>query len=436
MRKKLIALLSAMTILVSMLTPVSVTYAAETQLRVGTGQEFTTIRDAVARAKEINPQSESDRVTINVDPGEYEEQVMIEDMKYITLQQTPGTKGRVNLFWHYCTGYTAGDCGLDGRYDPKVNWSKEETWTGYKPGDEAFTKYELGQQLTKGATLSYYDTDGVAHKDVKIQTAHLGDFVDQAALFINKGSSDIVVKDFNIVNSIPVMVTAGEKAVGVAPQAERQTGVATDFDLPRREALSICDENTIPKAPADVLKSNGEVDKNLYKKACDSGRQFTAEESAFLALSSAFNERGHAVSINGDRITIENVRARGNQDSVYISSGRLYFKDCDLIGGTDFIYGDATAVFDHCKLGAEGMTDKSYGATITATNTDANNPYGYLFYNCEVYNVLDNITTASVWGRPWRQDVQVTFYNTKLDDNHSVGKSNVLIDAAGWKDMR
>lgn len=58
---------------------------------------FNTIRDAVAKAKELNPQSEADRVTINVNPGDYEEQVKIVGMKYLTLRQTPDTDGQVDL---------------------------------------------------------------------------------------------------------------------------------------------------------------------------------------------------------------------------------------------------------------------------------------------------------------------------------------------------
>ena len=41
--------------------------------------------------------------------------------------------------------------------------------------------YRLGQVLTGVDTISYYDADGVAHRDVQVQKDHLGDFNDQAA---------------------------------------------------------------------------------------------------------------------------------------------------------------------------------------------------------------------------------------------------------------
>ena len=434
-KQRLTAIVSVAAMFASMLTPFASAYAdGTTELYVGADKEFQTISEAVAAAKEINPQSEEDRVTIYVEPGNYEEQVRIDNLKYITIAQDESTTGTVNLYWHYCTGYCAGDCDLDGYYNPKVNWSDDRTWNGYKDGDEKFTKYELGQQLTKGETMSYYDTDGVAHKDVKINTNHLGDFRDQAALYINNGSSDIVIRDLNIINTIPVMVTEGEKNVGVAPQEDRDSDHATQWVLPKRDNLAVCDENTVPDGTQRVKDALAISDDVKKVKALEALTDLTPGESAYLVRSNKYNERGHAIASSGDKITFENVRARGNQDSIYIDTGRLYFKDCNLIGGTDYIYGDATAVFDNCLLGAEGMTNASYGTTITAANHNVKNPYGYLFYNCTLYNMLDNFTN-SCFGRPWRQDAQITFYKTKLDDTAEIGAGAAGITDDGWNDM-
>lgn len=220
----------------------TVNKATLTQESSGANFEFSTIRDAVAKATELNSQSEAERVVINVDPGFYEEQVLFDNVKYITLQQTPGTNGKVNLSWYYCTGYCAGTADLNGNYDPKINWSKEETWNGYKDTDEKFTKYEVGQVLNGVSTISYYDLDGVAHKDVSVRVSHLGNFSDMAPLVVRKSASDITVKDFNIINSIPVMVTKGEKEAGVKPQADRKLIPGkTDNELkdmlPERDSL-------------------------------------------------------------------------------------------------------------------------------------------------------------------------------------------------------
>lgn len=432
--KKITSLVSSIAVLSTMLIPMPLAHAEASTLEVGIGKEYTTINAALAKAKEINPQSEADRVTINVAPGNYEEQVRIDNLKYITLQQTPETEGKVNLSWYYCTGYCASNTNLSGLYDPDIDWSLDETWNGYNEGDEKFTKYEIGQVLNKDniktSTISYYDKKGVKHKDAPVASnlTHLGSLAwgydKMAALIITRSSSDITVRDLNVVNTVPVMKIQAEIDGHLTPEK--------DSTLLDHSALSICSEDTpMVKPTADIFDSNGHVDKEKYKAVAASGHVFTAGESAWLLRSSVFNERGHALASLGDRVIFENVRARGNQDSIWVSDGRAYFKNCTLIGGTDYIYGSANAVFDSCKLGFAGFTDYPYGNPLATPNTGASSKYGYLFWNCTIFNNCDN-GGVSNFGGPWGADGQSTFYNTTIDDNGTIGNSKVQIDPKGW----
>lgn len=432
--KKITSLVSAIAVLSTMLIPMPLAHAEASTLEVGNGKEYTTINAALAKAKEINPQSEDARVTINIDPGNYEEQVRIDNLKYITLQQTPETEGKVNLSWYYCTGYCASNTNLSGLYDPDIDWSLDETWNGYNEGDEKFTKYEIGQVLNKGdvktSTISYYDKKGVKHKDAPVASnlTHLGSLAwgydKMAALIITRSSSDITVRDLNIVNTVPVMKIQAEIDGHLTPEK--------DSTLLDHNALSICSEDTpMVKPTADIFDKDDHVDKAKYKAIAASGHVFTPGESAWLLRSSVFNERGHALASLGDRVIFENVRARGNQDSIWVSDGRAYFKNCTLIGGTDYIYGSANAVFDSCKLGFAGFTDYPYGNPLATPNTGASSKYGYLFFNCTIFNNCDN-GGVSNFGGPWGADGQSTFYNTTIDDNGTIGNSNVQIDPKGW----
>ena len=65
-RSKLTAIVSAAAMFASMLTPFAAAYAdGTTDLYVGADKQYKTISEAVAAAAVINPQSESERVTIN-----------------------------------------------------------------------------------------------------------------------------------------------------------------------------------------------------------------------------------------------------------------------------------------------------------------------------------------------------------------------------------
>ncbi len=451
LKRRLLSLILAVAMIGTMFTGLTVFAApdGEAQAAAGpttltvdpsqaeTGNNFKTIRAAVAKAKELNPQSDAERVTINVQPGNYEEQVRIDGAKFITLQQTPGTEGKVNLSWYFCTGYCTSNTDLTGLYDPKIDWSKPETWNGYNANDEKFTPYKIGQKLDGITTISYYDTDGVAHKDTPVnsQLKNLGglgwSYDKMAALIVTQSSTDITIKDFNILNSIPTMVTQGQIDGHVTPEE----GSVLPLRSGDKFGLTICDDTTEPKKPsADIdiwdSKTKG-VNLDKVKAYIANGGTFDAGESAWLVKSSAYNERGHAIATLGDRITFENVTAKGNQDSVWASNGRAYFNKCTLIGGTDYIYGSASAVFNECKLGFAGFSDYAYGNPLTTPNTDASRKYGYLFWNCTVYNE-NKLGGTSNFGGPWGASGQATFVNATIDDKGEIGNSAVTIDPKGW----
>ena len=436
--KKFVTTLISFIVLFTSVMPSTVVFAEEPAIgkvyTVGNGDgKFLTINDALAQIK-TSPEKEEDRIYINIDPGDYEEQVILDNMKYITLRQTPGTTGIVNLHWYYCTGYAYSNCDLDGKYNPDIDWADDRTWNGYKDGDEKFTKYEIGQVLKGKVTdetgkvieenrniekISYYDKNGVAHKDQPVKKTYLGSgfpLDGVAPLCVKSNCTDIIIEDLHIVNSVVVMVTQKEKEAHITPEDNPDK----KWKKPTRDNLAICTEDTSEEIVSNINTTT----------------QYNAGQSAYIVRSYKYNERGHAISINGDRSILRNVYARGNQDSVYIGSGRIYFEDCDLIGGTDYIYGGAAAVFNNCKLGLEGMSDNpNYGSPITAAETHADNPYGYLFYNCEIYNNRPNNTSESSFGRPWHIDPQVTFFNTVIDDKGTTGKSPMKISAVGWDDM-
>lgn len=389
-------------------------------IRVGksTSSDYSTINDALNSITK-KPVSEEGRIYIDIEPGDYVEQVILKNLDYITLRKLPGTEGTVRLLWYYCVGYSYGNCDLNGNYDPTIDWSREETWKGYNQGDEQFTAYQIGQKLDGITSISYYDTNGVKHKNVAVKKSNLGDFDIMATMYVDKSCNDIELDGLYFVNTIPVMVLQEEKDAHVTPQVRGE-------DCPKRDILTVCDEDTPEIFVPKIQDPNKPNDPNA--KIFDLSKNYNAGESAYLVRSRIFNERGHAASINGQRTIIKNCKLRGNQDSLYVGGGYSYFENCDLIGGTDYIYGGAQSVFNKCTLGMSGYSDNANGGPITAANTPIAQDYGYLFYDCYFYNNRKNTGGGSTFGRPWREDAQVTFYNTTLDFES-------IISPDGWSGM-
>ena len=119
-----------------------------------------------------------------------------------------------------------------------------------------------------------------------------------------------------------------------------------------------------------------------------------------------------AVRVDGDKVVFENCRFLGFQDTLYPHgrNSRQYYKNCYIEGGTDFIFGWSTAVFDGCEI-----YSKDGGQYITAASTEKESEHGFVFINCRL---TGDAPAGTVYlGRPWRDYAQIVFINTEMG-NH------------------
>lgn len=146
------------------------------------------------------------------------------------------------------------------------------------------------------------------------------------------------------------------------------------------------------------------------------GNDFTAEN---LTIENTSGRVGQAVALHveADRVGIKNCRLLGNQDTLYAATenSRQYYKNCYIEGTTDFIFGEATAVFENCTI--KSLTN-SY---ITAAATSPAQPFGFVFINCTL--IADPSATKVLLGRPWRPYAKTVFINTTMGSH---------IAPAGW----
>ncbi|MER7897972.1 pectinesterase family protein [Streptomyces sp. NPDC096046] len=93
-----------------------------------------------------------------------------------------------------------------------------------------------------------------------------------------------------------------------------------------------------------------------------------------------------AIKVQGDRSAFHHCRFLGHQDTLYADSNaaslfaRQFFSHCHIEGDVDFVFGRASAVFEHCRFRTLNRTDASgapYGF-VFAPSTEADNPHGYL----------------------------------------------------------
>jgi pectinesterase len=162
-------------------------------------------------------------------------------------------------------------------------------------------------------------------------------------------------------------------------------------------------------------------------------------EADNITFENTAGNTGQAVAVadRADRSIFKHCRFLGHQDTLFADYGRQYYIDSYIEGGVDFIFGNATAVFDHTELHANGP-----GYLTAQSRTAADQTTGYVILNSKVTSSIDHdaapvSTNGSLpgaksiasakgttgLGRPWRPYSRVIYINTELSAD---------VAPAGW----
>ena len=145
---------------------------------------------------------------------------------------------------------------------------------------------------------------------------------------------------------------------------------------------------------------------------------FTAENVTFANDAGPVGQ-ALAIRVDGDRACFRHCRFVGWQDTILLNRGRQYFENCYVEGHVDFIFGAATAWFEHCKINCLGS------GYVTAASTPMDVPYGFVFANCQITGNQPEVKTYL--GRPWRVYASTIYLNCEMSD---------VVRPEGWNDWK
>ena len=134
-----------------------------------------------------------------------------------------------------------------------------------------------------------------------------------------------------------------------------------------------------------------------------------------------------ALRVSGDRVAFYGCRILSYQDTLLDNSGRHYYKDCYIEGGTDFICGDGLALFEASILAGnhslrgkfilfcilkncEVRSTSNNGGAVTAQRRSSTvEGTGYSFVKCRITG-----RGPAILGRPWGNFSTVVFAQTYM----------------------
>nr|GLL39361.1 pectinesterase 2-like [Ipomoea trifida] len=157
------------------------------------------------------------------------------------------------------------------------------------------------------------------------------------------------------------------------------------------------------------------------------GEGFIAQGITFRNTAGPKNHQAVALRSGSDHSVFYQCGFEGYQDTLYVHSQRQFYKDCDIYGTVDFIFGNAAVVLQNCIIYARKPMNKQR-ITITAQGrTDRNQNTGISIHNSRVMAGSDLKPVVGSFkaylGRPWKKYSRTVFLRTYMES---------IVDPAGW----
>eukprot|EP01018_Ginkgo_biloba_P036794 Gb_22360 [translate_table: standard] len=158
-----------------------------------------------------------------------------------------------------------------------------------------------------------------------------------------------------------------------------------------------------------------------------SGNGFIARDMTFENTAGPQKEQAVALRVGSDLSVLYHCSFKGYQDTLYVYSLRQFFREVDIYGTVDFIFGNAAVVIQNSNIYARRPGSNQKNTITVQGRTDPNQNTGISIHNCMVTAASDlqpvRTSIQTYLGRPWKEYSRTVFMQSTLDD---------LIDPAGW----
>ncbi|ESW20755.1 hypothetical protein PHAVU_005G011900 [Phaseolus vulgaris] len=158
-----------------------------------------------------------------------------------------------------------------------------------------------------------------------------------------------------------------------------------------------------------------------------SGERFIAVDVTFRNTAGPEKHQAVAVRNNADLSTFYRCSFEGYQDTLYVHSLRQFYRECEIYGTVDFIFGNAAVVFQNSKIYARKPLPNQKNAVTAQGRNDPNQNTGISIQNCTIDAApdlaMDLNSTASYLGRPWKVYSRTVYLQSYIGN---------VIQPAGW----
>nr|CAD1821834.1 unnamed protein product [Ananas comosus var. bracteatus] len=133
----------------------------------------------------------------------------------------------------------------------------------------------------------------------------------------------------------------------------------------------------------------------------------------------ATEESGGCPSVGSDLSVFYRCSFEGYQDTLYVHSQRQFYRNYDIYGTVDFIFGDAAIVFQSCNIFVRKPLANQKNTVTAQGRSDPNENTGISIYGSVITAASDLKPVQGAFktylGRPWRKYSRTVVMKTSLD---------------------
>ncbi|XP_022922302.1 probable pectinesterase/pectinesterase inhibitor 61 [Cucurbita moschata] len=128
-----------------------------------------------------------------------------------------------------------------------------------------------------------------------------------------------------------------------------------------------------------------------------------------------------ALRLSADHAVVFRSNVIGYQDTLYVHSNRQFFRECDIYGTIDFIFGNAVVVFQSCNIYARKPMSGQKNTITAQDRKDPNQNTGISIHACKIIATGDLQASKGSFptylGRPWKLYSRVVYMVSSMGDH-------------------
>ncbi|OVA03700.1 Pectinesterase [Macleaya cordata] len=157
------------------------------------------------------------------------------------------------------------------------------------------------------------------------------------------------------------------------------------------------------------------------------GDRFIARDIGFQNTAGPKGDQALALNVASDRSVFYRCSIAGYQDTLYALALRQFYRECDIYGTIDFIFGNALAVFQNCDLVLRRPQSGGFNVILANGREDPSQDTGFSIQKCRIVAGSDlasvKHSVESYLGRPWKKYSRSVIMQSTIDD---------VIKPRGW----